>query len=91
MGKGVILQEFASLDHPKTLPLNKTYNAIQEAEYNCDVITMDEGTLINYTSISAREVDSEERKYPETDVKINVNNQYIRMQVDSGIDANVIN
>ena len=36
-------------------------------------------------------VDTKKRKYPETDVKIKVNNQYIRMQVDSGTDANVIN
>ena len=52
---------------------------------------MDQVTLINHTSTSAREVNSEERKYPETDVKIKVSNQYIRMQVDSGVDANVIN
>ena len=52
---------------------------------------MDQVTLINHTSTSACEVDSVERKYPETDVKVKVNNQYIRMQVDSGADANVIN
>ena len=70
---------------------SKTIGTIQEAEYDCDVITMDQVTLINYTSTSACEVDSVERKYPETDVKIKVNNHYIRMQVDSGADANVIN
>ena len=76
---------------PKVLPPSKTISTIQEAEYDCNVITMDQVTLINHTSTSAREVNSEERKYPETDVKIKVNNQYIRMQVDSGVDADVIN
>ena len=57
---------------PKVLPPSKTISTIQEAEYDCNVITMDQVTLINHTSKSACEVESVERKYSETDVKINV-------------------
>ena len=44
---------------PKVLPPSKTISTIQEAEYDCSVITVDQVTLINHTSTSAREVDSE--------------------------------
>ena len=44
---------------PKVLPSSKTISTIQEAEYDCNVITVDLVTLINHTSTSVREVDSE--------------------------------
>ncbi len=58
---------------------NKTDNTIEETEYDYDTIEMDQVTLINHTSVSCNITSSHEKKYPDTNLRIKVNNQYIRM------------